>query len=100
MNERWREREGEEVRNMEQMHGRGGEEHTHMRTCISHTYTHIHTHTHTHNQTTHCIQLDPCKVYLCFMKTGSDGSPSSWSRYLKRIVPMDPILFGRSPGYY
>ena len=21
---------------MEQMHGRGGEEHTHMRTCISH----------------------------------------------------------------
>ena len=37
------EREGEEVRNMEQMHGRGGEEHTHMRTCISHTYTHTHT---------------------------------------------------------
>ena len=28
---------------MEQMHGRGGEEHTHMRTCISHTYTHTHT---------------------------------------------------------
>ena len=37
------EREGEEVRNMEQMHGRGGEEHTHMRTCISHTHTHTHT---------------------------------------------------------
>ena len=84
---------------MEQMHGRGGEEHTHMRTCISHTYTHTHTHT-THNQTTHCIQLDPCKVYLCLMKTGSDGSPCSWSRYLKRIAPMDPIPFGRSPGYY
>ena len=91
MNERWREREGEEVRNMEQMHGRGGEEHTHMRTCISHTYT-IKQH--------HCIQLDRCKVYLCLMKTGSDGSPCSWSRYLKRIAPMDPIPFGSSPGCY
>ena len=50
---------------MEQMHGRGGEEHTHMRTCISHTYTH----THTHNQTTHCIPFGA--VYLCLMKTGS-----------------------------
>ena len=51
MNERWREREGEEVRNMEQMHGtcRGGEEHTHMRTCISHTHTHTHTHTQSNN---------------------------------------------------
>ena len=53
MNERWREREGEEMRNMEQMHGRGGEEHTHMRTCISHTYTHTHTHTqHTQSNNT------------------------------------------------
>ena len=34
---------------MEQMHGRGGEEHTHMRTCISHTYTHTHTHTQSNN---------------------------------------------------
>ena len=92
---------------MEQMHGRGGEERTHVYVHLAHTHnTHTHTphthttHTHTHNQTTHCIQLDPCKVYLCLMKTGSDGSPCSWSRYLKRIAPMDPIPFGRSPGCY
>ena len=30
---------------MEQMHGMGGEEHVHMRTCILHTHTHTHTHT-------------------------------------------------------
>ena len=64
---------------MEQMHGRGGEEHTHMRTCIARAHTHTH---------------------LCLMKTGRDGSPCSWSRYLKRIAPMDPIPFGRSPGCY
>ena len=34
---------GREERNMEQMHGRGGEEHTHMRTCIARTHTHTHT---------------------------------------------------------
>ena len=28
---------------MEQLHGRGGEEHTQMRMCISHTHTHTHT---------------------------------------------------------
>ena len=37
---------------MEQMHGRGGEEHAHMRTCILHTYTHTHTHTHTQSNNT------------------------------------------------
>ena len=64
MNERWREREGEEVRNMEQMHGREGEEHTHMRTCISHTYTHTHTHTHTQSNNTLHTAGSLRKVYL------------------------------------
>ena len=46
MNERWREREGEEVRNMEQMHGRGGES-THI--CVRASRTHTHTHTQSNN---------------------------------------------------
>jgi hypothetical protein len=43
VNERWREREGGEVRYMEQMHGREGEEHTHacVHLALTLTYTHI-----------------------------------------------------------
>ena len=52
VNERWREREGEEVRNMEQMHGRGGEAHTHAYVHLAHIHTHTHTHTHTQSNNT------------------------------------------------